>query len=120
MKQATAPSEAKRRLVADLRELVADANTGDWLYGFAADLMLVHGQSRHPYADRIYGAIVDLMQELRNLRQTEKRKGDKPSPRGMRFNKVVHLTAETYGILTPRQQGRQKKAAAVQPGEERL
>jgi hypothetical protein len=58
------------------------------------------------------------MQELRNLREVEKRKGLKPSPRGMRLNKVVHLTAEKFGILTTKQQGLAR--AACQPGEERL
>jgi hypothetical protein len=115
-RQKPASAEAKQRFVADLRQLVADPDTGDWLYGFAADLMLVYGSSRHPYADQIFGAIHDLIEELRNLRQVEKRKGVKPSPRGMRLNKVVHLTAQKFGIPTPTQR-RQAKAAASTAGE---
>ena len=118
--QAAAPTAAKLRLVADLRQLVADPNTGDWLYGFAADLMLIYGRSQHPYAARIHDAIHDLVQELRNLREVEKRKGLKPSPRGMRLNKIVHQTAEKFGIRTPKQQAQRTAAsAAYQPGEER-
>jgi hypothetical protein len=82
--------------------------------------MLIYGRSQHPYAARIHDAIHDLVQELRNLREVEKRKGLKPSPRGMRLNKIVHQTAEKFGIRTPKQQAQRTAAsAAYQPGEER-
>ena len=100
-------------LVAELRRLVADPFTGDWLFGYAADLMLVHGSSSHPRGGDIYAAMAALIRELKDLRETEARKGQKSAPRGKRLNAVVMATAKKFGIPTPTQRREAKAAAAT-------
>jgi hypothetical protein len=96
-----APLEMKQRLEAELRFLINDPKTGQWLCGFAADLMLVHGQSDRPEASKIYGAMAALLQEFRDLREVQRRNGQKPYPLGARLNKVVHAICDAHGIATP-------------------
>ena len=109
--QRFAPAAMKQRLESELRLLINDPNTGPWLCGFAADLMLVHGQSKPV----IYEAMSKLLQEFRDLREVQRRNGQKLYPLGARLNKVVHAICDAHGISTPYKKRVARQAALSSP-----
>ena len=111
--QRFAPDEQKARLVDELRRLVCDRMTGEWLYGFAADLLLVHGQSSRPEAGAIFARMSSLLQEFRDLREVQRSKGQKFYSLGARLNKVVHAICDAYNITTPAKNRISRQAAAA-------
>jgi hypothetical protein len=104
------PSAQKLRLVAEIRELANDPETDEWLYGYAADLILVHGQSSRSDASEIYTRMERLLAELREFHDLRQRLGQPPKPRGRVLCFRVLAIANAYGIPTPKQLKRQREA----------
>ena len=104
------PTAQKTRLVDEMRELVNDPQTADWLYGYAADLLLVHGQGSGPNAGQIFARMQGVLAEFREFRELRRRNGQPQGPRGMVFNARVMEIAAVYGIPTPKQLKRQREA----------
>lgn len=106
----------KERLVTEIRLLTNDPKTGTWLYGFFADLIVVHGQSQRVDASQIYQKAASLLQEFRDLREMQRRNGYKPYALGARLNKVVHAICDAHRIATP--QKRRIARQAMSAGKE--
>ena len=104
------PTAQKVRLVAEIRNLANDPETDEWLYGYAADLMLVHGQSSRPDASEIYTRMERLLAELREFHDLRQRMGQSPKPRGRVLCCRVMQIASAYGIPTPKQLKQQREA----------
>ena len=113
-KRYSVPGE-KQALEAEIRLLINDPKTGRWLCGFAADLQLVHGQGPRADAPQIYEAMAKLLQEFRDLREVQRRNGQKPYPLGARLNKVVHAICAAHGIATPVQKRLARQAQGATP-----
>jgi hypothetical protein len=99
---AGSPQRQKGDLVARIRRLVADPGTKQWLFGFTADLMLVHGRGDRPDAGAIWGKLNAFLSDLAAWREAEKREGKVPVPLGAWLNSRVHEICREHGILTPR------------------
>jgi hypothetical protein len=97
------PAAQKSRLVREMRGLVNDPNTKDWLFGYAADVMLVHGQGSRPDAGEIFTRMQRVLVELREFRELRQRMGQTQMPRGQVFNARVMAIVKSYGIPTPRE-----------------
>ena len=97
------PARQKTQLMHKLRGLILDRDTTNWLIGFAADVMLIHGQRNL----RVYDQMNAFLQDMAAFREGEKRAGKIPAPLGKWLNKRVHDICEENGIETPRS----KKAA---------
>jgi hypothetical protein len=98
-----AAAKSKAQFVNMLQQLVADRDTKHWIFGFAADLFLVHGSLDNDDAARIRDEMSVFLADLRSAREREAREGQKPRPHGRWFNKTIHAIAERYGVTTPRQ-----------------
>ena len=102
--EAVTPDAQKRRLVAEFRKLVNDPGTKEWLFGYAADLLIVHGQdSTRQDAPAIYNRITGVLKELRMIRQAQTSNGQVHGPRGAWFNIRVVGIARDHGIPLPHQ-----------------
>jgi hypothetical protein len=95
--------KAKDNFINMLKGLVKDSDTKNWLFGFAADLVLVHGVLSGDGAARIRDEMSIFVANLRSARERERREGKHPRPHGRWFNKEIHAIAERNGIATPRQ-----------------
>ena len=104
----------KERLVIKLRGLVNDADCREWLFGFAADLRIVYGQSAREDAGRIAEHIDAWIQELADLREVQTRNGQTHWPRGKWFNKRICGLAAECSIDLPCARKAKRLAAAAQ------
>ena len=109
---ATTMQRQKERLVIRFRGLVNDPDCREWLFGFAADLKLVYGQSGREDAGLIFGRMAAYEQELADLREVQTRNGQTHWPRGKWFNKRVCDLARECGIDLPSQRKAKRLAAA--------
>jgi len=105
--------QQKLKLIQRMRNLVRDPETGNWLFGFAADLMLQYGQGQREDAGVVYGKMNQLLQDIQGYREIEQRKGTTPRPCGQWFNSEVHKICSDHNILTPSQRKRQKAMATA-------
>jgi hypothetical protein len=106
----------KERLVIKLRGLVNDADCREWLFGFAADLAIVYGQSGRADAGRIAEHMRAWIQELTDLREVQTRNGQTHSPRGKWFNKRVCGLAKECQIDLPSQRKAKRLARQAAGG----
>jgi len=96
------PDAQKDRLVVQLRGLVNDPGTAEWLFGYAADLMIVHGQdAMREDAAAIFGRMQGLIEELKQIRDAQTKRGQVWGQRGAWFNIRVTAIARDYGIKLP-------------------
>jgi hypothetical protein len=104
------PKAEKASLVSEMRALVHDPDTADWLFGYAADLVIVHGLGNRPDAGEILTRMQRLLAELREFRELRRRLQQPQVPRGRVFNRRVLEIAQAYNVPTPRQLKTQREA----------
>jgi len=105
------PDAQKDRLVTRLRGLVNDPGTADWLFGYAADLMVVHGQdTTREDAHDIFGRMQGLIGELKQIRDAQTQYGQVWSPRGAWFNRRVTEIAKQFHIKLPHELKQEREA----------
>ena len=105
------PDAQKDREISKYRRLVNDPGTEDWLFGYAADLLLVHGQDAgRGDASAIFRRMNAVVKELEEIRDIQSRRGMEQRPRGAWFNIRVLAIARDHGIKLPGQLKAEREA----------